>query len=143
MQINDLLKLATERKASDVHLKVGSHPILRIDGDLIPLVDQPRLTHEDTVAVASSMMKDRQKARFRENLETDIAYAVPGLGRFRCAVFQQRGSVGLVLRLIPVTVRPIADLALPMVIERIATEPRGLILCTGTTALESPRHSPR
>jgi twitching motility protein PilT len=96
-------------------------------------VDQPRLGHEDTVAMAASMMKDRQKARFRENLETDIAYAVPGLGRFRCAVFQQRGSVGLVLRLIPVTVRPISELALPVVIERIANEPRGLILCTGTT----------
>ena len=133
MNINDFLTLAAARSASDVHLKAGSHPILRVDGDLVPMLDQPVLTPEDTIAIASSMMKDRQKARFRENLETDIAYAVPGLGRFRCAIFQQRGSVGIVCRLIPVTVRPISELALPVVIERIAAEPRGLILCTGTT----------
>ena len=133
MNINDFLTLAAARSASDVHLKAGSHPILRVDGDLVPMLDQPVLTPEDTIAIASSMMKDRQKARFRENLETDIAYAVPGLGRFRCAIFQQRGSVGIVCRLIPVMVRPISELALPVVIERIAAEPRGLILCTGTT----------
>src|SRR6188508_2612281 len=120
MHINDLLKIASERKASDLHLEVGSHPVLRINGELIPLVETKRLMQEDTIAMAFSIMSNRQKQKFKDNLEIDIAYSVPGLGRFRCNVFQQRGTVGLVLRL-------------PVVLEKIAQEQRGLILCTGTT----------
>ena len=101
MNINDLLKLAVERRASDLHLKVGSHPVIRVDGELQPLIDVKRLMQEDTVAMAFSMMNSRQKQRFKEDLELDLAYSVPGLGRFRCNVFQQRGTVGLVLRVIP------------------------------------------
>src|SRR6266571_2512111 len=101
MHINDLLKMASERKASDLHLKVGSHPVLRINGELIPLVETKRLMQEDTIAMAFSIMSNRQKQKFKDNLEIDIAYSVPGLGRFRCNVFQQRGTVGLVLRVIP------------------------------------------
>jgi len=78
-------------------------------------------------------MSSRQKEKFKENLEIDIAYSVPGLGRFRCNVFQQRGTVGLVLRVIPVKVLNFADLLLPPVSEKICEEKRGLILCTGTT----------
>src|SRR5581483_11025253 len=91
MNINDLLKIAVERKASDLHLKVGSHPVIRVDGDLLPLGELKRLMQEDTIAMAFSMMNARQKQRFKEELELDIAYSVPGLGRFRCNVFQQRG----------------------------------------------------
>jgi len=133
MNINDLLKIAVERKASDLHLKVGSHPVIRIDGDLIPLGDLKRLMQEDTIAMAFSMMNARQKQRFKEELELDIAYSVPGLGRFRCNVFQQRGAVGLVLRVIPARIQSIRELMLPPVLERICEERRGLILCTGTT----------
>ena len=104
MHINDLLKIASERKASDLHLKVGSHPVLRINGELIPLVETKRLMQEDTIAMAFSIMSNRQKQKFKDNLEIDIAYSVPGLGRFRCNVFQQRGTVGLVLRVIPVKI---------------------------------------
>jgi twitching motility protein PilT len=133
MNINDLLKIAVERKASDLHLKVGSHPVIRVDGDLIPLGELKRLMQEDTIAMAFSIMNARQKQRFKEELELDVAYSVPGLGRFRCNVFQQRGAVGLVLRVIPARIQSIRELMLPPVIERICEERRGLILCTGTT----------
>jgi twitching motility protein PilT len=78
-------------------------------------------------------MSNRQKQKFKDNLEIDIAYSVPGLGRFRCNVFQQRGTVGLVLRVIPVKIMTVRELGLPMVLEKICNEQRGLILCTGTT----------
>ncbi len=133
MHINDILKVAGERKASDVHLKVGAHPIIRVDGALVPLVEFKRLMQEDTIAMAFSMMSTGQKERFKQFLEIDIAYSVPGLGRFRCAIFQQRGSVGLVLRLIPARILTIKELLLPPVLERIALEERGLVLVTGTT----------
>jgi twitching motility protein PilT len=133
MHINDLLKIASERKASDLHLKVGSHPVLRINGELIPLVETKRLMQEDTIAMAFSIMSNRQKQKFKDNLEIDIAYSVPGLGRFRCNVFQQRGTVGLVLRVIPVKIMTVRELGLPTVLEKICNEQRGLILCTGTT----------
>jgi twitching motility protein PilT len=133
VNINDLLKIAVERKASDLHLKVGNHPIIRVDGDLTPLTEIKRLLQEDTIAMAFSIMNARQKQRFKEEFELDIAYSVPGLGRFRCNVFQQRGAVGMVLRVIPARILTIRDLMLPPVLERICDEPRGLVLCTGTT----------
>jgi twitching motility protein PilT len=133
MNINDLLKIAVERKASDLHLKVGSHPVIRVDGDLIALPELKRLMQEDTIAMAFSIMNARQKQRFKEEFEIDIAYSVPGLGRFRCNVFQQRGTVGLVLRVIPARILTIRELMLPPVLEKIAEERRGLVLCTGTT----------
>ncbi|HEX2642157.1 MAG TPA: type IV pilus twitching motility protein PilT [Thermoanaerobaculia bacterium] len=133
MNINDLLKIAVERKASDLHLKVGSHPVIRVDGELTPLAELKRLMQEDTIAMAFSIMNARQKQRFKEELELDIAYSVPGLGRFRCNVFQQRGAVGLVLRVIPARIQSVRELMLPAVLEKICEERRGMILCTGTT----------
>jgi twitching motility protein PilT len=133
VNINDLLKIAVERKASDLHLKVGSHPVIRVDGDLMSLSDLKRLMQEDTIAMAFSIMNARQKQRFKEEYELDIAYSVPGLGRFRCNVFQQRGAVGLVLRVIPARIQSIRELMLPTAMEKICEERRGLILCTGTT----------
>jgi len=133
MNINDLLKIAIERKASDLHLKVGSHPVIRVDGQLHTLQDLKRLMQEDTIAMAFSIMNARQKQRFKDDLEIDIAYSVPGLGRFRCAIFQQRGTVGLVLRVIPARILSIRELTLPPVLETICEERRGLVLCTGTT----------
>jgi twitching motility protein PilT len=133
MHINDLLKIAVERKASDLHLKVGAFPVIRIDGTLIPLADMRRLMQEDTIAMAFSIMSARQKEKFKNNFEIDIAYNVPNLGRFRCNIFQQRGTVGLVLRVIPAKILSIKDLLLPPVLEKICQEQRGLVLCTGTT----------
>src|SRR6266496_2405343 len=133
MHINDLLKIAVERKASDLHLKVSAFPVLRIDGVLTPLADVRRLMQEDTIAMAFSIMSARQKEKFKNDFEIDIAYSVPNLGRFRCAIFQQRGTVGLVLRVIPSRILSIRELLLPPVMEKICAEQRGLVLCTGTT----------
>jgi len=133
MHINDILKVAVERKASDVHLKVGAHPVLRMDGRLQVMTEFKRMMQEDTIAMAFSMMSSRQKERFKHQLETDIAYSVPGLGRFRCNIFQQRGSVGIVLRLIPSRIQTFKELMLPPVLEKICEEQRGLVLVTGTT----------
>jgi twitching motility protein PilT len=107
--------------------------VIRVDGKLQPLPELKRLMQEDTIAMAFSIMNARQKQRFKEELEIDIAYSVPGLGRFRCNIFQQRGTVGLVLRVIPARVQTIRELTLPPVLEQICSESSGLVLCTGTT----------
>jgi twitching motility protein PilT len=133
MHINDLLKIAAEHGASDLHLKVGSYPVIRVNGKLIPLTNQKRMLQEDTISLAFSIMSARQKQKFKDHFEIDMAYSVPGLGRFRCNVFQQRGAVGLVLRVIPVKILTVRELNLPPVLEQIANERRGLVLVTGTT----------
>jgi twitching motility protein PilT len=133
MNINDLLKIAVEREASDIHLKVGNHPVLRVNGQLSPLIEIGRLMQDDTASMAYSIMNARQKQRFKEEMEIDIGYSVPGLGRFRCNVFQQRGAVGLVLRVVPTRILGIRELMLPPVLEKIANAQRGLVLVTGTT----------
>jgi len=133
MDINELLRTATERKASDLHLKVGSQPIIRIDGKLIPMIEKKRLMQEDTIQMAFSLMNNAQKQKFKEDHEIDLAYSVPGLGRFRCNIFQQRGTVGLVLRVIPVKIKTIRELDLPPVLEKLSMEERGMVLVTGTT----------
>ena len=133
MQIDDLLRIAVERKASDLHLKVGNFPYLRVDGELVPLADTKRVTAEDMLNMAFSMMSNRQKQKFKESAELDLAYGVAGLGRFRVNVFQQRSNVGMVLRVVPTKIRTIEELNLPPVVSRICEERRGLILVTGTT----------
>jgi len=133
MNVNDLLRVAVERNASDLHLKVGGHPVIRVDGTLYSLIEYNRLMADDTAAMAFSLMNARQKQRFKEDLEIDLGYSVPGLGRFRCNVFQQRGQMGLVLRVIPSKILSIRELMLPPVIERLCEEARGLVLITGTT----------
>jgi twitching motility protein PilT len=133
MHVNDLLKLAVEAGASDLHLKVGSYPMMRVRGDLVPASEEARMTHEDTVGMAAAVMSTQQRQKFKDSLEIDLAYSVPGLGRFRCNVFQQRGTIGLVLRVIPIGIKSIDDLGLPNVLKTIAAEERGLVLVTGTT----------
>src|SRR5215213_4572155 len=133
VKIDELLRAATHFGASDLHCKAGTQPFMRIGGELRPVASTPRLTQEDTLDMAFSMMSNRQKQRFKEVNEADIAYGVSGLGRFRANIFQQRGTVGMVLRVIPDKVRSITELGLPPVVERIADEQRGLILVTGTT----------
>src|SRR5512139_362482 len=133
MNLNDLLKLTFERRASDLHVKVGVPPILRIDGKLMPLETEKRLNQEDAIAIATGIMNPSQKARFNEKNELDMAYAVPGLGRFRVNVFKQRGSIGLVFRMVPAKILNFEDLLLPQVLMKVAQEQRGLILVTGTT----------
>jgi twitching motility protein PilT len=133
MHVNDLLKIAVDAGASDLHLKVGSYPMMRVRGALVPATEDKRLDHEDVVAMSAAVMSTSQRQRFKEAQEVDLAYSVPGLGRFRCNIFQQRGTVGLVLRVIPMHIRSIDDLMLPSVLKQIAEEERGLVLVTGTT----------
>src|SRR5437762_8354853 len=133
MHVNDLLKIAVESGASDLHLKVGSYPMMRVRGGLVPALADKKLDHEDVVAMSASVMSTPQRQKFKDAQEVDLAYSVPGLGRFRCNVFQQRGTVGLVLRVIPMTIRTIDELGLPPVLKKIAEEERGLVLVTGTT----------
>jgi len=131
--IDDLLKIACERKASDLHLKVGNYPYVRVDGELVPLIETKRLTAEDTLGIALGMMTNRQKQKFKENAELDMAYGVTGLGRFRCNFFQQRGSIAIVLRVIPTHIYTTEELKLPKVLDKICRETIGLVLVTGTT----------
>jgi len=133
LSIDDLLRRAVEQKSSDLHLKVGNHPYLRVDGLLTPLTDVARITPEEMLSMAFSMMTNRQKQKFKETAELDMAYGVAGLGRFRVNVFQQRGNVGMVLRVIPTKIRTIEELELPRILTQICEEQRGLILTTGTT----------
>jgi twitching motility protein PilT len=133
INIDDLLRRAVDKRASDLHLKVGNHPYLRVDGLLLALNDIPRITPEEMLSMAFSMMTNRQKQKFKETAELDMAYGVAGLGRFRVNVFQQRGNVGMVLRVIPTKIRTIEELELPRILSQICEEPRGLVLTTGTT----------
>ncbi|MFQ5532519.1 MAG: type IV pilus twitching motility protein PilT [Candidatus Methylomirabilales bacterium] len=133
MELRDLLKTAVERKASDLHIKVGSPPVIRIDNKLIPLTEKPRLSQEETMRIVLSVMNNNQREHFKEKREIDLAYSVPGLGRFRVNIFQQRSTIGMVMRIIPMKVSTIQDLNMPPVVEKLALETRGLILVTGAT----------
>jgi len=133
MEIKELLKEAYKRGASDLHIKVGSPPVLRIAGDLIPMQNLPRVTQEDVIKIVSTVMTPTQREIFKRRHDLDFAYSVPGLGRFRCNCFVQRGSIGFVFRVIPVKIPTIEELKLPSVLKKIALEPRGLILVTGVT----------
>jgi twitching motility protein PilT len=133
MHVNDLLKIAVDAGASDLHIKVGGYPMMRVRGVLTPATEAKRLDHDDVVAMSAAVMSTAQRQKFKESQEVDLAYSVPGLGRFRCNIFQQRGTVGLVLRVIPMQIRTVDELGLPEVMKRIALEERGLVLVTGTT----------
>ena len=133
MHVNDLLKIAVDNGASDLHIKVGSYPMMRVRGQLAAASEDKRLDHEDVVAISAAVMSTAQRQKFKEAQEVDLAYSVPGLGRFRCNIFQQRGTVGLVLRVIPMQIRTVEELGLPPVLKKIAAEERGLVLVTGTT----------
>jgi len=133
MEISELLTLVKARHASDLHIKVGNHPILRVNGKLQPLSDLPVLDSAAARALVESMMTDAQIQAFRTNLELDFAYSLPGVSRFRVNVYQQRGSLGAAIRIIPMGVPSIEDLGLPDVVRKLASLPRGLVLVTGPT----------
>ena len=133
MELNEILQVALRGGASDIHLKAGLPPMFRVDGSLVPLKDARRLPPEEISRMAFGIMNDYQKEKFKAQNELDLAYGVPGLGRFRVNVFQQRGTIGVVLRVIPFKIMNIEQLLLPKILEKIAGEQRGLILVTGTT----------
>lgn len=133
MELNDILGIALKGNASDIHLKAGLPPMFRIDGSLVPLKDAKRLPPEEITRMAYGIMNNFQREKFQKFNEIDLAYGVPGLGRFRVNVFQQRGTLGIVLRVIPFKINTLEQLLLPKVVEKLAMEQRGAILVTGTT----------
>lgn len=133
MNLNDILSMALKSNTSDIHLKAGLPPVFRIDGNLRPLPKAPRMTAESVRSMCEAIMNDRQRAKFEEANEVDLAYGVPGLGRFRANVFMQRNSVSAVFRAIPFKIATLDDLLMPQVLKKIADEPRGLVLVTGAT----------
>lgn len=134
MDIIELLRKAHSMEASDLHIKAGSMPVLRINGGLTPLTSEERITPEEAMKIASSVMTPEQVEIFKKKKDADFAYSVPGLGRFRCNVFVQRGAVGIVFRFIPTKIPTFEELNLPEVIKQLALEERGLVLVTGTTS---------
>jgi len=132
MHVNDLLKVAVERAASDLHLKAGGYPMMRVGGELMPL-SQERLSHDDMTGILQTVVPTELREKFKEIHEVDLAYSVAGLGRFRCNAFQQRGTLGMTFRVIPMRVLTIDELLLPPVLKHIAAGERGLVLVTGTT----------
>lgn len=131
--IKELLKAANAQGASDLHIKVGSPPLMRLHGRLAPIGGEERVSYEDAVKLGISVMSPGQREAFKKRNDLDFAYSVPGLGRYRCNTFVQRGAVGIVFRLIPMKIPSIEELNLPGVINRLALEERGLIIVTGTT----------
>ncbi|MFA5843805.1 MAG: PilT/PilU family type 4a pilus ATPase [Coriobacteriia bacterium] len=131
-QVDGLLKMMAERGSSDLHIKVGSPPAVRLNGKLVVMRELPALTSEATQALALEMMDGRQRQIFESHRELDFAYSAPGTARFRVNVFRQRGSVGISMRRVSMERSTIEELGLPTVIRGLADEPRGLVLVTGT-----------
>ncbi|HTE46275.1 MAG TPA: PilT/PilU family type 4a pilus ATPase [Gemmatimonadaceae bacterium] len=127
-----VLQEMIRRNGSDIHLKVGRPPTIRVDGELEPMQHNP-LRPEDLKILAEQLMTPRQVKQFADEKECDFAIGVPGIGRFRVNVYQQRGSLCYAMRAIPYQARTINELNLPTVCEEIAMKPRGLVLVTGVT----------
>ncbi|MFL5823122.1 MAG: type IV pilus twitching motility protein PilT [Solirubrobacteraceae bacterium] len=133
--LHEALALLVQREGSDLHLKVGSRPLGRVHGTLNPVGEYEELRAEDNEGVLRQMLADQPQKmeEFEREGEVDLAYAVPGLARFRVNAFRQRGAISIVARVIPFAVRTVSELGLPPVIADLADEERGLILLTGTT----------
>ena len=127
-----ILQQMIQQNASDLHLKVGRPPTLRVNGDLSPL-QLPPMRPEDLKSLAEQVMTPKQVKEFADNKEADFAIGVPGIGRFRVNVYQQRGTIAYALRAIPYQAKTIEELNLPKVVEEVSMRPRGLVLVTGIT----------
>ncbi|MDP2313654.1 MAG: type IV pilus twitching motility protein PilT [Pseudomonadota bacterium] len=132
VRIHDLLRVAIEQKASDIHISSGEVPAIRVDGEIHRL-DLPALTNDDAKRLAYSMMQEKHRTAFENNLETDFAMSFRQFARFRVNVYTQTRGIGFVMRQIPTRVLTMAELGLPPVFERIASFKRGLVLLTGPT----------
>ncbi|MBU2603601.1 MAG: PilT/PilU family type 4a pilus ATPase [Actinobacteria bacterium] len=130
--MDELLQLMVGAGASDLHLKAGSPPVLRVDGDLKPL-DLPSCSPDDTKDLAAAIMSDKQIRRFSETNELDFAHSAPKIGRYRVNVYRQRGSISIAMRQVAVSIPSFEELMLPPVVQKLALEPRGMLLVTGTT----------
>ncbi len=134
LDIDACLRHLVQSGGSDLHLKVPAQPLIRLDGELVPIPGSTPLTPLETEQAVYTMLTDEDKLReFREDCEVDFAYGLDGTGRFRVNAFKQRGAVSVVCRAIPFTIRTVDELNLPPVITELAEEERGIILVTGTT----------
>ena len=133
MDIDAICRAAIQAGASDIHIKAGLPPMVRIDGDITRIPRAPALSNEAIGKMAWSMMKPAQREKFRTHPDADMAYGVAGLGRFRVNVFKQRGTYGMVLRAIPDEVKTVDEMGLPGILKVLAREKRGMILLTGAT----------
>jgi twitching motility protein PilT len=132
-QLDRYLRVLVDDSGSDLHLKVGSPPRIRVHGALRRLGDERPVTPQDTLAIATAIMRGDVFARFERTNEADFAYVAPGIGRFRANVFRQRGSVAMVFRRVRVEPSSFEALGLPEVVSRLAATPRGLVLVAGRT----------
>ncbi|MEJ7709208.1 MAG: ATPase, T2SS/T4P/T4SS family [Pyrinomonadaceae bacterium] len=133
ISLSELLKKLIELGGSDLHVTTNTAPQVRVDGHLHPLEGYRPLTSADTKQLAYSVLTDSQKHRFEESLELDFSFGVKSLSRFRANIFNQRGAVGAVFRVIPYEIRSFEQLGLPPVVQTFCEKPRGLILVTGPT----------
>jgi len=133
VRFDDYLRLLTDKGGSDLHLKAPGPAYLRIDGELSEVHDLPLLRPEDTEGFAAAIMSAEMFQRFSDGVEADLAYSLPGVGRFRVAAFRQRGTVGLVLRRVLPSTQSFSDLNMPPAVRKLAEEHRGLVLVTGPT----------
>jgi len=131
MDAKQLLKLMVDTGASDLHIKVGGPPSIRVSG-MLEITDHPPLTAEDVGEVAAAFIPDRLKPQFETKVEVDFAFSVTDVGRFRVNAFHERGNIGMAFRRVTVKEPDIDDLGLPPVVKTLADEPRGLVLVTGT-----------
>jgi|DewCreStandDraft_4_1066084.scaffolds.fasta_scaffold07335_4 twitching motility protein PilT len=132
MNLKDLLHMMIEKRASDMHLKEGRPPMFRIDGKLAPL-DMDILSNADLKEMVYSILDERQRKKFEETNEMDLAYNLEGVARYRANVFKQMGKLEMVMRAIPIKIPSIEELNLPSILNEVALYPRGLVLVTGTT----------
>ncbi len=130
--MNELLQAMVQKGASDLHLKAGSPAIMRVDGELYEL-DDASISPEDMKEYAASVMSDKQIAIFSEQNEIDFAYGLSGVGRFRVNIFRQRGSISIAMRQVVGKIPNFEELHLPPLLKKMALEPRGMVLVTGTT----------
>jgi twitching motility protein PilT len=131
MDIDTLLREMVGKKASDLHLRVASPPMLRIDGKLTPIPNYPAVTIEDTESILNSIASLENRKKFESDLELDTAYSVSGVGRFRVNVLKQRGTLAFAIRLVPFVIPTIDKLNLPSIFKDLILKPRGLIVVTG------------
>src|SRR3990172_9721686 len=132
MTMHDLLRMVVERGASDLHIKAGTRPMLRIDGTLVPIVED-RWSDEHVRALIAEILTPEQIQTFGKKLELDCAYGLPNVSRYRINIYQQRGAIGAAIRTIPAAPPNLDKLKLPKVVRRLAMLPRGLVLVTGPT----------
>jgi len=133
MDVFALLRTGNSRRASDLHMVVGSPATFRIDGYLTPADGVASLTPEDINEAFLQLTTPEEREHFHRHLELDFGYTLPGVGRLRCNAAQQRGSISLAVRLLPPKIATIDELELPQICKELAVKPRGLVIVTGPT----------